>query len=159
MISALPSAAAAVARLTGNASVAAGRLAAQLATPAPWEALAAGVSRAALGSRRWAGARARALQGVAGRAAALLHEELAVVRASAAWRRVDGARRRVLLAGHQLLLLVWKLGATAGAAGGLTLTLTRTRTRTRTRTLTLTLTLTKARPEAAGGCGSGGAAR
>ena len=62
VISALPSAAAAVARLTGNASVAAGRLAARLATPAPWEALAARVSRAALRSRRWAGARARALQ-------------------------------------------------------------------------------------------------
>lgn len=105
-------------RLTGNASAAAGRLAVRLATPDPWEALAARVSRAAQGSRRWAGARARALQGVAGRATALLAEELAIVRTSAAWRRVDAARRRLLLAGHRLLLLVWKLGVTAGAAGG-----------------------------------------
>ena len=62
MLGSLPSAAATVARLAGNASVAAGRLAARLATPAPWAALRTNVSRAALSSRRWASARARTLQ-------------------------------------------------------------------------------------------------
>jgi hypothetical protein len=108
VLGSLPAAAATVARLAGNASVTVRRLAARLATPAPWAALATNVSRAVLSSRRWASARARTLQDVVGRGAALLHEELAVLRASALWLHLDGGR-------HRLLLLGQRLGASASA--------------------------------------------
>ena len=79
----------------------------------------------------------------------------------------DGAARQ---RAYELLNLCYQVGVFFSRSSGNMIVLrtrirtrtrarARARTRTRTRTLTLTLTLTKARPEAAGGCGSGGAAR
>ena len=102
VLGSLPAAAATVARLAGNASVTVRRLAARLATPAPWAALATNVSRAAVSSRRWAAARTRTLRDVVGRGASLLQEELAVLRASALWLRMRDGRHRLQLLGQRL---------------------------------------------------------
>ena len=102
VLGSLPAVAATVARLAGNASATAGRLAARLATPAPWAALAINVSRAAVSSRHWAVARTRTLRDVVGRGASLLQEELAVLRASALWLRMRDGRHRLQLLGQRL---------------------------------------------------------